>query len=142
MIVDASVLAEWALAEPRADTARALYDDCTERAERIIAPPLLPFELANIVRQRMVRTGLSLPAARGLLGELLAFPVSLVQIPGLYDRALSLPEAHGPPAAYDAHYLAPAERYACTLWTDDQRLLRLVGGTLPFVSPIGDYQRA
>jgi predicted nucleic acid-binding protein len=96
--------------------------------------------LADILRQRMIRTGLSLPDARRLLAGLLTFEVSLLEPPDLHDRALELAEAHALPAAYDAHYLALAERYACTLWTDDQRLLRLAGGTLAFVSPMADYQ--
>jgi len=32
-----------------------------------------------------------------------------------------------------------AQPYGCSLWTDDQRLLRLLGDRLPFVRWIGDY---
>ncbi len=51
------------------------------------------------------------------------------------DRA----DALGLPATYDAHYLALAEHLGCELWTDDQRLLRQVATSLPFVRWIGDH---
>lgn len=106
----------------------------------MLAPRLLPFEIANILRQRMRRAELPLADARQLMAQFHRFTIALVEPPDLYDRALSLAEAHALPAAYDAHYLALAERYACPLWTDDQRLLRLVGGRLAYLSPIADYQ--
>ena len=43
------------------------------------------------------------------------------------------------PATYDAHYLALAEHLGCELWTDDQRLIRHVATSLPFVRWIGDH---
>ncbi len=106
----------------------------------MLAPRLLPFEIANILRQRMRRAELPLADARQLMAQFHRFTIALVEPPDLYDRALSLAEAHALPAAYAAHYLALAERYACPLWTDDQRLLRLVGGRLAYLSPIADYQ--
>jgi predicted nucleic acid-binding protein len=140
IVVDASVVAKWLLVEPHTDRARALYRGCLRGGEQIIAPHLLPFEIANILRQRMRRAGLPLAEAQRLMAQFHTFTVTLVEPPDLYDRALSLAEAHVLPAAYDAHYLALAERYACTLWTDDQRLLRLVGSALSFVSPVAAYQ--
>jgi len=58
----------------------------------------------------------------------------------VHRRALQLADTYNLPAAYDAHYLALAEAFGCELWTDDQRLLRRVGGALDFVRWIGDYQ--
>jgi predicted nucleic acid-binding protein len=139
IVVDASVAAKWLLPERHSDKADALYADSQASGELIIAPYLLRFEIANVLRQRMRRTGLPLGDARQLLARFVGFTISLVEPPDLYDRALVLAETHGLPAAYDAHYLALAERHRCTLWTDDLRLLRLVGGTVPYVSAIADY---
>jgi predicted nucleic acid-binding protein len=44
------------------------------------------------------------------------------------------------PAAYDAHYLALAEREQCEFWTADTRFLRAIDGKLPWVHPLADYQ--
>ena len=54
-------------------------------------------------------------------------------------QALALADALGVPATYDAHYLALAEHLGCELWTDDQRLIRIVATSLPFVRWIGDH---
>ncbi|HLH22534.1 MAG TPA: type II toxin-antitoxin system VapC family toxin [Chloroflexota bacterium] len=139
IVVDASVAAKWILVEANSDKADALYADCVARNEPIIAPRLLPFEIANILRQRMRRTGMLLAEAQQLMDQFQRFTITLVEPPDLYDRALSLANAHALPAAYDAHYLVLAEHYGCALWTADQRLLGLVGGTLSYVSPISGY---
>jgi predicted nucleic acid-binding protein len=35
--------------------------------------------------------------------------------------------------------VALAQHLGCDLWTADQRILRAVGGRLPFVRYVGDY---
>jgi predicted nucleic acid-binding protein len=80
-----------------------------------------------------------LDEARALLAQFLAVPIRLQAPETLYDRALVLADEHHLPAAYDAHYIALAELLRATLWTADQRLLRALGGRLPFVRWIGHY---
>ena len=139
IVVDASVAAKWILPEEHSGRALALVVDAAEAGQAIVAPPLLQFEVANILRQRMVREGLSLPDADRLMAQFLTFPVASTVPEGLSRRALAIADAHGLPAAYDAHYVALAAFLGCELWTDDQRLLRLVANKLPFVRWIGDY---
>jgi predicted nucleic acid-binding protein len=139
--VDASLAAKWILEEEFSDKAEALLIACTQTGERIIAPPLLPIEVTNILRQRMrtPHAPLSLQDATVLLQRFLALPVELVSPEQLYETALALADAYNLPAAYDAHYAALAQTYGCNLWTNDQRLLRMLGGQLPFVKAIEDY---
>lgn len=137
--VDASVAAKWVLPEEFSPAAVALYEVTIRAAQPVVAPPLLPFEVANIIRRRMVRQALPLPDAERLLAQFLAFPVALAVPAGLYQRALTFATAHQLPAIYDAHYVALAEAFGCELWTDDRRLLRLLAGRLTFVKWIGDY---
>ncbi len=73
------------------------------------------------------------------LAAFLAFPIEFHNPAGLHHEALVLADALGLPATYDAHYLALAERVGCEVWTDDQRLLRQVATSLPFVRWIGDH---
>jgi predicted nucleic acid-binding protein len=87
----------------------------------------------------MRQEALPLPEARQWLAAFLAIPVTLRAPRTLYRLALEIAEQHDLPAAYDAHYVALAERLRCILWTDDQRLLRALSGRLPFVRPIADY---
>jgi predicted nucleic acid-binding protein len=80
-----------------------------------------------------------LDEARALLAQFLALPIRLQAPETRYDRALVLADEHKLPAVYDAHYVALAELLGATLWTADQRLLRALGGRLPFVRWIGAY---
>lgn len=138
--VDASVAAKWLFTTGvRAPEALALLTDCVQRREAIVAPPLLSFEVTNVVRQRMVREGLPLVDADRLLTQFLGVALTFISPPGVHQQALALADAHGLPAAYDAHYLALAQQLGCDFWTDDRRLLRLVSGALPFVRALDTY---
>jgi predicted nucleic acid-binding protein len=137
---DASVAVKWILDEERSDRARALYSTAVKTSESIVAPPLLPLEVTNILRQRMrTRDGLPLDAAMQHLDDFLALAIEFHNPAGLHFQALVLADALDLPATYDAHYLALAEHLGCELWTDDQRLLRQVGTSLSFVRWIGDH---
>ncbi len=137
--VDSSVAAKWSFVELHSFQARALLRVTLEQQEPIIAPPLLPSEVANVIRQRLRQGGLDLGEARALLAQFLAVPLSLQAPETLYDRALLLADQYGLPAIYDAQYVALAELLDATLWTADQRLLRALGGRLPLVRWIAEY---
>lgn len=137
--VDASVAVKWVLPEQHSEHALALYAATTAAGEPVMAPLLLASEVANILRQRMVRENLALADARQLLSQFLAFPVRYLTDDLLFMRALELAAIYNLPAVYDAHYLAVAEQASCPLWTADRRLLRAVQGALPYVRAIGDY---
>ena len=138
--MDASVVAKLVLTEEQSGVARALYFATIEADVSIVAPPLLLFEVTNIVRQQMRRQRIpSLAEAHALLAGFLALPIEIHAPPGMHQRALSLADEFDLLAAYDAHYLALAERLDCEFWTNDQRLLRQVGDRLPFVRWLGDY---
>ena len=137
---DASVAVKWILNEERSDRALALYRDSIDADQTIVAPPLLPLEVTNILRQRMrAAEVLPLTEAIGHLSDFLALPISIVNPAGLHHAALVLADTYGLPASYDAHYLALAEYLDCALWTDDLQLLRRVQHALPYVRAIGDY---
>lgn len=136
---DSSVAAKWFFAEEHAAQASALLHDALGAAEPLVAPLLLPSEVANVIRQRMRQGELDRAAARAVLARFLAIPISLQAPPTLYDRALVLADEYNLPAVYDAHYVALAELLGATLWTADQRLLRTLGGRLPFVRWLADY---
>jgi predicted nucleic acid-binding protein len=144
--VDASVAAKWIFPEERSQQALALLSDCIRRRERIVAPPLLPVEVVNTIRQRMRRAGLSREDAKEALSTFLAIPVTVAPdapaaLARLHHRALDLADRYRLPAAYDAYYLALAELRGCTLWTDDRRLVTSLDDRSPDVRLIGDYER-
>jgi predicted nucleic acid-binding protein len=138
--VEASVAVKWILEEERSDLAMALYEAVVQADRSIVAPPLLPLEVINILRQRMrVNLEVSITDATAQLDDFLALPIDYHIPVGLHHRALVLADALGLPATYDAHYLALAEHLGCELWTDDLRLMRRVATNLPCLRWIGDH---
>ncbi len=140
--VDASVAAKWVFVEEHSPEARALLRTALQSMEPIIAPPLLPSEVANIIRQRQRRGQLELDDARAILASFLALPIALLSPETLYDRALILAHEYDLPAVYDAQYIALAELLGAALWTADRRLARSLGGGLPFVHVLANWRPA
>ena len=102
--VDASVAVKWVLEEVRSDLALVLYDVVVQAGQAIVAPPLLPLEVTNILRQRMrANSGVSLTDATEQLDDFLALPIDYNNPLGLHHQALVLVDALDLPATYDAH---------------------------------------
>jgi predicted nucleic acid-binding protein len=100
---------------------------------------LLPIEITNIIRQRMRRRSLTAEEAHEALGLFLSYPGATIAPARLAQDALTMAVTYDLPATYDAHYLTLAQHLGCNLWTGDRRLLNQLGGRLPFVRFIGDY---
>jgi predicted nucleic acid-binding protein len=141
--IDASVAYKLVQYEELSDLAEALLSAATSAQQEIVAPPLLPIEMTNaLLKRTRPPTRISLDEARRRLDWFFQIPIDIRNPDGLHDRALSLAHAYGLPAAYDAHYLAPAETLGCDVWTDDRRLLRTLAGRMPFVRALADYDGA
>ncbi len=139
VVLDASVCLKWLFEEADSDKADALYQDAINSPLALLAPVLLPSEVTNAVRQRMRRSGLSLPDAQALLRQFLTLDIALIADLSVFAAALELAEQLGLPSAYDAQYVALAKLRSGTLWTADQRLINTLGGRLAFVHWLGDY---
>jgi len=137
--VDSSLAGKGLFTEEHSAQADSLLQATLASREPIVAPPLLPSEMMNLLRQRQRAGALTLPQAQALLSQFLAVPISLRFPRRMYHRVLELADQYALPAVYDAHYVALSELLGATFWTADQRLLRTIGTTLPFVRWIGDY---
>jgi predicted nucleic acid-binding protein len=81
-----------------------------------------------------------LEQAQDEVGRFFSFRVSTTSSRLLHRRALIVADQYNIPSAYDAHYVALAELAGAILWTNHERLLRLLAGKLPFVRWIADYR--
>ncbi len=59
--------------------------------------------------------------------------IRFVNYPDLQEQAWNIALRLNQPRAYDAQYLAVAEREGCEFWTTDRRLYNSVNDALPWV---------
>lgn len=131
--LDASFLLRLLLDGETAARAEALWEDWRRDRRQVAAPTLLYYEVANALWRYAVRGEVSPDDARELLELALRLDIQLFGDAQLHRRALELARGFAFPAAYDAHYLALAERLGAELWTADARLVGAVRDRLPWV---------
>ena len=100
---------------------------------RFTAPGLISYEVTNAVYQYGKQGLMDGATIRATLAAALSLPISLSTDPELHRHALQLARRFSLPAAYDAHYLALADRLGAELWTLDRRLARAVEGEFSWV---------
>ena len=139
VVVDASVDFKWLVEEENSDKATALIRLWDDEGTQPMAPPIMPFEVANVLHRRVVRGDIGLEVAQDLMQDLMALGVVLHETPSLHRRALELASQLKQGAVYDAHYLALAESLGCEMWTADQRLYHAAEPGFGIVRWIGNF---
>jgi predicted nucleic acid-binding protein len=142
MVVDTSIVLKWVLDEPDSATALALLTRWMREGTVIQAPALLTYEVANALYQRVRKGEMTAEKARKALEDVLLpeLELNFLEYTELGKRAITLAQQYNLPATYDAHYLALAEHQKCDYWTADTRLWNAIGGKLPWVHRLSDYQ--
>jgi predicted nucleic acid-binding protein len=138
LIVDASVVAKRLVLEPDTDKAKLLFANWGRGEMQILAPAILPAEVANMLWKRARRALLSAAAVEELYREFKAFHVPLWPIDGLMELALTLALRNGH-SAYDGLYVALAVKTGRDLVTADERLYNMLHLSIPNVRLIRDY---
>ena len=144
VVADASVLLAFYLpAEPYKQAAMAILKAFTEGRIRLVVPALAPYQFLNgLVRGgRGPRAGERLPLeeALAILQAFLALRVEAVAVDGMEEVLRTAAECGC--SAYDAAYLALAERHGWELATGDERFFRAASGCFPSVRRVEDLAR-
>lgn len=137
-ILDASVVVQLLFPERNSTKARMLIEDAIRGSVGLFGPPILTSEIVNVIRQRMRRERLPISRGIGLLHTYFNYSVAILEPANFYQRTLETAERYGI-SAFDAQYVALASMRGIDLWTDDERLLRALGGRVPEARWIGDY---
>src|SRR5215470_7349622 len=116
-VVDASVAARWYFPEPLAEQADILLMQRTE----ILAPDILPVELAALVWKRTRRGEIDESMADRIVAELRRVPLELRPTSDLVTTALPL-ALHRGFTLTDAFYIVLAMQSGCPFVTADRRL--------------------
>lgn len=126
--------------ETYTEHAVALLSRLAQQDVQMIAPTLLHYELVAVARKWVYRQLTTQEKAAKALDKLLRYPVTTIADDALLRRAYELAAELNRPTAYDAQYLAVAERFRCEFWTADERLYNAVYDKLPYVYWLGNFK--
>jgi predicted nucleic acid-binding protein len=126
------------LKSPEQPVAEALWERWSVKKATILAPSLLRYEATNSVHRAVDRKEITELRADEILRSINLLPIRYVEDEALHLDALRIAQLLNMPAAYDAHYLALAQREQVDLYTLDKKLVNLVGRRLNFVRYVLD----
>ena len=122
-VIDANLIAALVLPLPYSDQATQKVITWKQAGLELLAPVLLEYEIAAVLRKAVVAQWLTTDLALEAIGMVLTLNIQcLAPTAHLHERALRWAERLGHSKAYDAHYLALAEQEGIELWTADRRL--------------------
>ena len=128
IVVDASVVADALMATD----SRGAWAEELVATRPLVAPHLLPVEVAQVLRRSVARGVMDSADADGAHRRLVELPVQLFGYEPFAQRAWEL---RGSMTLYDAWYVALAEGLDLPLATCDQRLGRAHGTRCEFLLP-------
>jgi predicted nucleic acid-binding protein len=124
LVIDANVVAALVLPLPYSDRATRRVIAWKELGTILYAPPLLEYELLSILRKGVIKGLLTSQTAAEAMGIVSTLNIHCqLPSPELHEQALYWAERLRHSKAYDAHYVALADRLRADLWTADRRLV-------------------
>jgi predicted nucleic acid-binding protein len=137
-IIDATVLAAYLIADPATPHSVALMNAAAGGLHELLAPEFAPHECVNVLWKQVRFHGMPLDQAEALVDDLLALPITLVDVSGLHRRALQIGAIHRL-AVYDSIYLALSERLHLPLVTPDSAQSHAAVALDVLIKPLSDF---
>lgn len=131
-VLDASVALKWVLAEPDSPKAKQLRDDFQKAVHALLAPDVFEVEIPHALTRAERQGRIALGQAGILWADVMSTPPHLERSGPLVPRALAISSALRV-GVYDCLYVALAEREKCDLVTADDKLVKNLKGTFPFL---------
>jgi predicted nucleic acid-binding protein len=135
VIPDSNVALKWVLAEPDSPQTKQLRADFQKAIHDLLAPDVFPVEIAHALT-RAERQGRITAGQAGILwADIMCTPPRLEPSGPLLPRAIQISSA-ARVGVYDCLYVALAEREGCGLVTADDKLVRNLQPSFPFIKPL------
>lgn len=120
--IDASFLLKLFLPEERSDKVHALWSSWIEGSVEVVAPTLIMFESASVIRNKLHRKLLNKTDAAEIIKCMKRMDMTLVYTDELLEGAWEIGQHLELPALYDCFYLALAQLLNVPLWTADEKM--------------------
>lgn len=141
VVADAGIFLAAVLEETYSIKATTLIKFWDRDDIQIAAPTLFRYEIVAVLRKNVFRN-LITPQEAIEKRDILLSSCQRIQFfvdDALLKRSYELAAQLNRPTAYDAQYLAVAERLDCEFWTADQKLFNAAATTLRWVKWIGSF---
>ncbi len=136
--VDASLVVKWLVSEPDSAQALDVLEEWMRREVKMIAPPLIDYEVGSVLRKLSARGRIDVDEARQRLHIFESLSIGHVHPPFLLRRAWEMAVRHGLHTIYDASYAALSELTGTRLYTCDQALISALNWPSDMaVNPLG-----
>jgi predicted nucleic acid-binding protein len=134
-VLDSSVAFKWVVVEALTDKARNLRDEFRQGLRELIAPDVFPIEVAHSLTRAERQGRISPHEASILLAEVLITSPRLYPYMPLLSNAVAI-SSQARIGVYDCLYVAPAQREGCEFLTADDRLIRALRPSYPFITAL------
>jgi predicted nucleic acid-binding protein len=125
--------------EPLTRQAQAMLLAWTKSETRLIAPRLFRSELVAVVRKAVFQSRITHEQGAEFLNILLETPVTFFEDDDLLREAYKIAYRFNLPRAYDAQYLALAERFQVDFWTADETLYNSISSRFSYIRWLGQF---
>ncbi len=134
-VIDSSVSFKWAVTEIDSDKALRMLTDYQNAVHELLAPDLLVTEIANALASAEKSGRIQAGEAAAFLTDIINNAPVLHPTIAVLNRALEicLAATH---SVYDCVYVALAEREVCKLVTADDKLVKNLQLSFPFIVPL------
>ena len=136
VVLDTSIIFKWLREEDNRHLSLKILDDFLEGKEEVIAPDIVLYELANVLRFKKELTEEDILTAWEFFTDLKI--QIFVPEPQFIKECIKFAKKYGV-TVYDASYAVLAKEKKCDLITKDEKFAETVN--LPFVKTLSDFKR-
>ena len=133
LCVDASLIIRTLIPMDGSEQAIQLLSEWLTTEKQLIAPSLINYEVASVLRRLTHRQEITLEEGNQAFTTYQQLPIETVNSHKLIDHTWQLAQELNQTKTYDTAYLAAAQLQSCDFWTADKHLFRAVHNKLPWV---------